>query len=131
MNKDNIRTWIHALESGKYLQGSGHLHWQQEVEDTDCYLNEYCCLGVACVLADLEPTNMVGSAMAYGLEEQTGLAPRETMEWLGLRHIAGVGGDVQVIDNVGNVSTVSSLNDRGLSFKEIAALLRREFDITD
>lgn len=42
-NKDNMRTWIQALESGNYTQGHQYL-----LAD-----GKYCCLGVACEVAKL------------------------------------------------------------------------------
>jgi len=40
--QENMRTWIAALRSGQYRQGTGTLRWPDEDGD------RFCCLGVAC-----------------------------------------------------------------------------------
>lgn len=134
MNRQNIARWIRALESGDYEQGVGHLHWRQPIEGyEDEHEDMFCCLGVGCVVAGIESRQTGDHAVAYGQEEQVGLAPREFMEWIGLpnRYESGVGGDILVADSYGEPRPLSALNDSGATFATIAALLRSEFNILD
>lgn len=39
--------WVKALRSGKYKQGKGQLFQKED--------NQYCCLGVACVIQKIKP----------------------------------------------------------------------------
>ena len=43
-NKENLRKWVEALRSGKYVQGTG--------TNYNAKSDTYCCLGVACHVAE-------------------------------------------------------------------------------
>jgi hypothetical protein len=55
--------WLIALRSGKYDQGIGKLK-----DDDDCY----CCLGVACTLADIDNELLLDKETPYDLEINEG-----------------------------------------------------------
>ncbi len=48
------KKWVDALRSGEYQQGKGYLMYRGGSNKKD----EYCCLGVACVIAGIEPEKL-------------------------------------------------------------------------
>lgn len=105
--KENRRLWVEALRSGEYKQGQGYLRSHDD---------HYCCLGVLCDLAgaNWRPTDYVGTPV---FEAEIGCfshAPHFVRHHVGLR------------DSLGEMfcrDALSSLNDRGASFSEIADLI--------
>lgn len=100
--KENIRKWVKALRSGRYVQGKGQLKGAG-----------YCCLGVACELELAEP-NSERSWAAFptrgSMEKSMGLCP-----------------DPKVRTNNGYI-TVARLNDEeNYSFEEIADAIERTY----
>ena len=95
----NQLKWVEALESGEYKQATGVLF------DGD----GYCCLGVACHIA--------GASIQ---------APRDgnLSRYLGVRDFLGLSDDVGSFENW--TGSLTSLNDAGKSFAEIAALIRSQ-----
>ena len=108
--KANRRKWIKALRSGQYLQGTGML-----LRD-----NKYCCLGVLAHIAGIEPVFRSKTSQNTGTfagEDTT--APRAAMEFVGLhdregRHL--------------NDEYLTTMNDGGSTFDEIADLIEQEPD---
>lgn len=119
-NRENMLKLADALESGKYVQGEGVLRTND---------NKFCCLGVACDISGLGmwiPT--VDSAYHYVIEkadkQETGrsLLPESMCDWLGTTD----GGDFRKGGVDIPYETLTSLNDNGTSFSEIAKILRDE-----
>jgi hypothetical protein len=102
MINENARMWVNALRSGAFTQGKGSLRNQ----------SAYCCLGVACVLAEKEgvisPTEWIGHSYL----------PSRVRDWLGLQERAGF---------ISSMNTsLAYLNDRNKSFKEIADVIESD-----
>lgn len=126
----NRKTWVNALRSGKYEQGTAYLKVG----------NKFCCLGVACELArkdlgdviDFESKvtmyNDIGDPIPesevgyYDGASQT--LPKIVQNWLGLHSPAGV-----YHRDTDHVETLTSVNDAGWSFASIAKLIE-EFEIS-
>jgi hypothetical protein len=116
MNKRVKRTWIRALLSGEYTQGTGHLLCD----------GRHCCLGVLCELARaagvrvskvLVPGTLTNQ---YAFGQQRNFLPPAVVKWAGLP------------DKYANIPSSCKLgladrNDGGWSFKRIAKLIEKEF----
>lgn len=119
VNKEVIRKWVEALESGEYTQGSGAL----APFDGNGKVT-YCCLGVLCELAFRDGKcsqayRLDNDVLSYDAAET--YLPRSVVEWAGLD-----GTDPFVIVNNGSTS-LSKVNDDGMPFKLIAKLIRERF----
>lgn len=114
MNKERIKLWVDALRSGDYKQTSGALA-RKNLTTNDF---SYCCLGVACEIAGLEKEECVlTDHITYN--SAGGSLPREAAEWFGIR---GYTNDFGVLPHIDG-KTLSSMNDHGKSFEEIAQLI--------
>ncbi len=126
MNEDVKRKWLKALRSGDYPQTHGILHDEEG----------FCCLGVLCDLAveggvvdppkkidyishDRKGQHVEKTYYVYGEEKWRELLPRKVMAWAGL-----VAPNPLVKSKLG--LTLSGLNDRGRSFKQIANIIERQ-----
>jgi hypothetical protein len=105
MNASIKQSWIQALRSGEYQQGRESL----------CNNGKFCCLGVLTNLY-IQETNQkwhhdVGGC--YSFETEGGILPLSVQQWAGLDapnpYLAG--------------HYVSSWNDEGASFEELADLI--------
>ena len=109
----DFETWMAALESDRYKQGKRLLY--------DPETDSYCCLGVGLKEAGLPLTREDGSPIGLPSRQFCSNLPSEMLYkapgWFTLRVSEPDGGDAHV----------DCLNDDGLSFKEIAARLRRDF----
>jgi hypothetical protein len=101
--------WCSELESGKWKQGTGRLACETDTG------TEYCCLGVACELAVREGIIEAYDGNACNLYSGR---PGKVREWLGLTGPEG--------DYGKGAKCLTSDNDSGQSFKEIAATIRNE-----
>lgn len=98
----NQRKWIEALRSGRYEQGRSAL----------CDSGRYCCLGVGCEVLEVEKNQRpYSNLIRFGKQDRADFAPTELMDLLGLRYSSGTGKDGR---------DLADMNDRGLSFSEIA-----------
>lgn len=130
-NKPALLAWVERLESEVDQQGLGALCSRYE-DGTE----KLCCLGVV--------TKM--NAEALGLEESVGLRLLDEdgkegnqVHWNGeqailpfaVRRFLGVEDtNFMVTDpSTGYRSPIASLNDRGATFQELAAMIRAEFDL--
>jgi hypothetical protein len=106
MNADIKAKWIAALRSGDYKQTQGRLRAH----------DLFCCLGVLC---DVTKDDAGGKWM-----------PDDTFVWDGHHWSTVLPGGIQrfcgMPDGVGIVSELVRLNDRGVSFAEIANYIERE-----
>ncbi len=106
--KENLTKLVEALRSGKYEQGQNCLR---------SYDNKYCCLGVAYDLAGVE-WKLTNSETNYAVifpdaDEDTALVNSPTVrEMYGFRSAFG---NLPFL-----VYALTSMNDNGTSFKEIA-----------
>lgn len=118
MNEQNFEAWLKALESDEYPQGQGQLF------SLAGGLNQtagYCCLGLGCEVA--------GPTVVEDWRDLS-LAPYEFIEWLGIPIEDGIYDeqtgvyDIATLDGDPNISA-AGLNDKGVSFKDIAKWLRQ------
>lgn len=102
------RRWIEGLRSGRYAQGRGALR------KIDCY----CCLGVACDVADPAGWDSVPSPEFCSHWGRTATVSAE------LRSRLGLGGSIDQFD-------LMRMNDgEGKTFAEIADHLERLFGLS-
>lgn len=129
MNKDIADRWVTALRSDKFDQGTDNL----------CKDGRFCCLGVLCELYmdefDLadefsEPALVKDKhgeereVVYYGGADD--LLPNEVQEWAGMQTHNGT--IVQVQDKIwDNDTSLAELNDDGMSFKDIADIIEKEW----
>jgi hypothetical protein len=121
MKKTIKAKWVAALRSGDYRQIKGNLH--QQAGETLNLRAGYCCLGVLCDLAAREGVvagslNPRSGIWAYGADTDTGVLPREVLDWAGLKDPDPV---VPVGDDVASLTTVN--DDYLLPFSRIADLI--------
>jgi len=79
VNKKNIRKWIKALRSGKYIQITGNLHKD----------NGYCCLGVACEVSGLSEwkrKDLPFTLNSYFYLDALNTLPDPVQKWLGVEN---------------------------------------------
>lgn len=123
MKQEIKELWTTALRSGEYKQGRGKLHWRNDP-------NEYCCLGVLCVLAAAaEVCTAVNLFECVAYDGEINYLPESVQQW------AGLGSKNPIIDG----ASLSILNDgegdiengtdyrgyRRSSFTEIADAIER------
>lgn len=112
MNK-NQKAWVDALRSGEFKQGNGLL--QRE--------DEFCCLGVACILAERDGVEVSRSEHD---EELLGMTLRHqpaVQEWLGLTSDNG-----DLFTNSGMPLALTIINDDGNDFNVIANVIEQNAD---
>lgn len=119
-NTEVIEQWVAALESGEYEQG------RQFLRNGD----EFCCLGILCELAvadgaipapEIDSSGLRSYGTAQGGRMQSVL-PVEVQTYLGTLSC-----DPAVTSAGGANTTLSVLNDGGVSFSEIAKVIRNNF----
>ena len=117
---EHRRAWVEALRSGDYEQTSGTLKAEHYERGTVNKIVAHCCLGVACDLTvkdgvgewdDDHCFNVPGERRHYG-----GL-PEAVMEYYGIKS------EPQV--SMPNGGTLTYLNDRGMTFDQIADIIER------
>ena len=105
--RENIRKWVKALRSGKYQQAKERLH-----DGTG-----YCCLGVACVVNGFRPkVGLMGYTEFCGSSQ---VLKGRAKAAVGLADPEGLHGEDKI--------ELTTLNDEGASFKEIATIINKEF----
>jgi hypothetical protein len=135
--------WIAALRSGKFLQGIQHLKKRSLVDGE--WTNKYCCLGVVCDVIGEEGLAKMGaffkapsdSKVAWTLNFST--APDEYLTSTLIEpvfsklNLTALGFDVSIkLDytsfpnsTVSVAVTLARLNDRHVSFDEIATIIEK------
>ena len=142
INREAIRKWCEALESGKYKQGYGAL------TQVDCDGNEEdCCLGVAAkTFPEIAPAvrkqivrSFAGKeVVAYGDEEEIAwdTLPRKLAVFLGINdsgrfpagYFASLPSVRQKVFDCFPINSLMELNDEAkYSFKQIAKVIRKQF----
>ena len=100
---EHRKQWVQALRSDSYQQAQGKLRGAHD---------GFCCLGVACDISGL------GEWDDGGYLGERGSLPDQVMDWLGLEDAAG--GYI--------ASSLSNLNDVGVTFEAIADMIEMEPD---
>jgi hypothetical protein len=114
MNK-LLTDWLAALRSGKYKQGTGRLH----------YGNKYCCLGVACAVAEVPK---VGGGFMFDGRNYSVLPPREILNSFALPEEMYSGCRSTIFVQKGAfLMSVDVLNDQNTTFSEIANLIEATY----
>lgn len=128
MNPEVKAKWLAALRSGDYEQGRDALR-------TGTRHRQYCCLGVLCDLAVKE--GIIGQPIlidrdwTYGDTTHTSWSalPLTVAQWAGLynpddlSHTSGFGIDAMATSPEGDRTSLSSLNDSGKTFEQIADII--------
>lgn len=112
MKQDIAKLWCEELRSGKHKQGVGALRTDDD---------RFCCLGVLCKMYS-DKTGVPWLQSAHGdshmsIHEATGALPDEVMEWAGMQSKWG---------ELRNGVYLSSKNDRGAYFPEIADMIEKD-----
>lgn len=109
MKKKIAKIWCKALRSGEYKQDQHVLHNKTR--------NTFCCLGVLCELAvkagvevDVIDIHQMDTVVNY--DGDCAFLPESVQKWAGMESTNGW--------IKGSTRSLSSLNDSGLSFNEIA-----------
>ena len=91
VNKQHMRLWVEALESGEYQQGTGRLAKMIRTDtDSSEWQVKYCCLGVACEVAIANGVPLSVQRYGHGEEGfltydgQGDVLPQRVRAWLGL-----------------------------------------------
>lgn len=107
--------WLQELESGRHNQGKGYLY-QKNGETT-----KYCCLGVAAMFVlKLEPFGTACmSIFSFDGSEENLLA----YEHIGLHDSAGKLLERFTLRDI-EVASLAEMNDKGMTFQDIAAYIR-------
>lgn len=121
MKKEFAHKWADALESGKFSQTKGTLFDGEG----------YCCLGVACVLAGKKFESDDGGHFYFIKGDSTSaVLPEDVMEEIGMNNPSGhIQGKKNPFAKAGDVSDfeLTTINDEGVSFKEIAKIIRKYY----
>jgi hypothetical protein len=114
---------LKSLESGEYAQTKGQL-WRHTENGKD----SYCCLGLACVVAKNHGVDISFNADSFRsigpyIQGETALLPKKVQLWMGMKSNNGC-----YLYRGLQGSSLALRNDNGLSFKEIAKLIRKHAD---
>lgn len=112
MKKEIAEVWCAALRGGEYEQGKGRL------SDGD----RFCCLGVLCDLSGLESW-VADDPARWRYGGYDAILPPEVMDWACMND-----DNPEVVLSSGEAMSLASLNDRGLSFNEIADLIEANWE---
>lgn len=125
VNRENVQTWVDGLLSGDYPQGVGALHLRDD---------GYCCLGVACEVSglgrwqDFGQTPGTSKKLKYQVTTEGPLYPAVNLLPIGVRDWLGMTGVSPAVHlDSGELTPLTSLNDRRTPFWEIARLITREW----
>lgn len=106
MKKSVMQKWVKALRSGKYKQG------KHQLRDSD---NNYCCLGVLCEI----------SGKKYDGEDL--FEPHEVASFAGFKDLGTHYLKKGYKTRQGKAHSLVELNDWGLSFKQIANIIEKNY----
>lgn len=120
MNYDIAMKWAKELESGRYTQGMYYL--KQMMHDDRPRL---CCLGVLCEMGADAGVEVEIEALSktWIYDEQAQCLPLSIREWSGVSSETGVFKD----ENLNDYSSLSTLNDTGSKFSDIAKIIREKW----
>lgn len=117
--KAKLKEWTDALRSGNYRQGSNYLHLDKGA------VQEFCCLGVLCdlnkelleVKNDRHPRADL-SVVMYSDNES--LLPQVLQDKFGINAYGAL--------SLTELKNLTTFNDRGKTFGEIADLIEEHFE---
>ncbi len=121
MNKEIKQKWVEALRSGEYKQGKGTLRTNN---------NLFCCLGVLCDI--LSPDKWVNNIHVHSMYGITGVLSQEILDitgiswnnpYINLEKVSNREKLKKYVFPLPNEITLSSLNDKGVPFEEIATII--------
>jgi hypothetical protein len=128
MKSEIAKKWVEALRSGQYGQGKENL----KVD------NNFCCLGVLCDLAkeqgmgfwaddEDEPSAFVENVSNGDRQTNDTLLPDFVKDWAGMKSDDG---QIEIINEFGEKqsNSLAGLNDSGMTFAGIAALIETNVD---
>lgn len=137
MNPEIKAEWLAALRSGEYQQGKSHL----KRADDDSKTLRYCCLGVLCELAIKAGVGewyedegkyawRLGRNALYS-DYEAAFLPNAVRVWSGMWTEDGsLNNEYLVPQNDGGTvfaRRLTSANDSGLNFQQIADIIEAEF----
>jgi hypothetical protein len=107
-----IGEWIKALESGEYKQAKGVLRNENR--------DRFCCLGVACDVA-----NKFSRTNYFDMSDNL-LLPESLANFIGIDE----GGEFkeEIKYRGKNYSSLTNLNDEGITFPTIARIIREQLE---
>lgn len=109
MNQAIKEKWVAALRSGEFEQGRRNLRSSDD---------KFCCLGVLCHIIDPNGWRLDQEKGRYLFDTHGALLPEEIVKAAGLNNSSPC-----VEDKNTNVCSLTSLNDHGMPFTEIANLI--------
>jgi hypothetical protein len=120
MREDIKERWIDALISGEYRQGTGQLKDES---------GNYCCLGVLCDIVKEEvggewvkPVDFLDvTTFRVGESSDAAVLPTAVWQYVGFQHSNP---DLRIGEKT---PSLAALNDNGMSFEEIAAVIHDKF----
>ena len=134
MKQNIMKKWVKALRSGKFKQGTGTLKQYNSKGQV-----KYCCLGVLCELYNQEMKKKKKKTLPEKTKNNNSCftdwhkhtvfgdkgfdLPKEVMKWSGIETSDG-----QLWYTLGDLSTLSSLNDSGKRFKTIANIIEKNWE---
>lgn len=129
MDYDKAMAWAAVLRTDEFEQGMGNLTSRSQNKDRDC------CLGVECKLAIKDGLHLDVVEMPNGTVYYNGrgdFLPLKVLEWGDFKDF-DTGFNIEVFEPTGEYSetirySLSSLNDAGLTFSQIADLIERFWD---
>ena len=104
--------WVEALESGEFKQGNGFLKRNLDGELL------YCCLGVLNELEGFPSVCVSNGIFTFSL---TNSASLDSTQMDRVMLYSNVG---SFTESINGYSSLANMNDSGLSFKEIAKVIR-------
>lgn len=114
----NQTRWVEALESGRYKQVDKRLRVG----------NSFCCLGVVCDLYDQSLWGGCGDEY-YFYSGQSKELSNEVTDWIGLRENDGTPWLEKARERNKELTSLINMNDSGMSFADIAKVLREHPDL--
>lgn len=113
------KAWVAALRSGKYKQTKDVL---TRVNYKTGEIVGHCCLGVLCELAVeakvISPATLMDGSSNLRYDRKSSLLPASVMRWSGMKSNDGTFGEMG--------ADLTSLNDGGKSFKQIARIIEQK-----
>lgn len=120
--EQNIKNWVSALKSGKFVQTKNYLG--RKVDGKDCF----CSLGLLCEIMKVPKTCVAEGYYAY---EDTALQSSVTGLPTQVKESLGLVGSAQFFPAQawqGNMYyDIAGLNDAGMPFKKIAEVVQNRF----
>ena len=116
--------WVAALRDGEFDQTKHMLHDQRG----------YCCLGVACeIFAEVlnlkvETVQRRGEGFEVYYDFQSTVLPEKVADFLGLKTSEGSFSEIR-IEGAKRGDTLTSINDSGATFSQIADILEKHEDL--